>query len=118
MILDSLLKHSHQNSQVIYDTLASVGFRNEEMSRLYGRLSAGQKIKANLAKILVGNFNLLFFDEPNNYLDIIVLQALEKFLENYNGTYILVTHDRTLRDSVKHQVFYMDSLELSSNRNT
>ncbi|MFC5630694.1 MULTISPECIES: ATP-binding cassette domain-containing protein [Streptococcus] len=114
VLLKVLLMESEQPNQVVFDTLASLGFRNEEMKRRYEQLSGGQKVKANLAKILLGNYNVLFLDEPNNYLDIIAMQALENFLKAYDGTFILVTHDKRLRDSVCTREFIVDSLTINS----
>lgn len=51
-LLKTLLQESEQDNQVVFDTLASLGFRNDEMKRTYGHLSGGQKVKSNLAKIL------------------------------------------------------------------
>ena len=117
-LLENLLMESEQANQVVFDTLASLGFRNDEMKRKYGQLSGGQKVKANLAKILLGNYNILLFDEPNNYLDIMSMVALENFLKSYDGTFILVTHDKRLRDSVCKKQFIVDSLEIYSQRDS
>lgn len=113
-LLKTLLRESEQDNQVVFDTLASLGFRNDEMKRTYGHLSGGQKVKANLAKILLGNYNLLLLDEPDNYLDIIATVALENFLKRYDGTFILVTHDKRLRESVCDKQITVDSLEICS----
>ena len=89
-----------------YDTwkaekvLFGLGFTADDMERDPGEFSGGYRIRLNLAKVLVSRPDLLLLDEPNNYLDIVAIRWLEKFLNSWRGELMLVTHDRTFMDSV------------------
>ena len=74
---------------------------NEKMlSQNYNYLSGGEKTKINLAKLLLKNPDILLLDEPTNHLDVESLDFLEEFVKNYNGTILIVSHDRYFLDKV------------------
>jgi ATPase components of ABC transporters with duplicated ATPase domains len=62
--------------------------------------SGGFQVRINLAKILVSQANLLLLDEPNNYLDVVAIRWLVRFLREWNGELMLITHDRRFMDLV------------------
>ena len=66
-------------------------------------LSGGERCKVSLAALICSKCSLLLLDEPTNYLDIYVLEALENMLRSYDGTLILVSHDRAFRDNVTNR---------------
>ncbi len=85
--------------------LARFGFTGEDVFKPVSLLSGGEKTKLSLAKILYRPANLMIFDEPTNHLDIVSIEALEEGLANYNGTLLVVSHDRDFLDKVVNQVF-------------
>ncbi len=70
------------------------------LSQNYNCLSGGEKTKINLAKLLLKNPDILLLDEPTNHLDLESLNFLEEFVKNYNGTILIVSHDRYFLDKV------------------
>jgi ATP-binding cassette subfamily F protein 3 len=73
-------------------------------------LSGGQKSRLQLAKFLATNPEVLVLDEPTNHLDLKTVLALEKFLLDYKGTLILVSHDKNLVDKVAEKKYLLNSL--------
>ena len=80
--------------------LFGLGFTQEDLEKSPLSFSGGYQIRINLAKLLVTEPNLLFLDEPTNYLDILSLRWLKNFLKAFEGEVILITHDRDFMDSV------------------
>lgn len=80
--------------------LMGLGLGEELFDRSPHSLSGGYQVRLNLAKVLVSEPNLLLLDEPTNYLDIISARWLERFLCDWKGELIIITHDRGFMDSV------------------
>ncbi|CND84310.1 ABC-F family ATP-binding cassette domain-containing protein [Yersinia nurmii] len=80
--------------------LASLGFDEAAWSLTAGTLSGGQHTRLLLARALIRQPDLLLLDEPSNHLDLPTLLWLEQFLQNWSGSFVLVSHDRCLLDSV------------------
>ncbi len=76
--------------------LARFGFSGDDVMKDVGGLSGGERSRLSLAKLFRRRPNVLVFDEPTNHLDIYAREALEQFLLGYEGTIIMVTHDRAL----------------------
>lgn len=89
--------------------LMGLGFEKELHQRPMSVLSGGQKSKAQLAKLLLSDSNLLLLDEPTNHLDIKACEWLEKFLLEYKGAYIVISHDRYFLDKVTNTTFEMEN---------
>ena len=94
-------------------TLIGLGFAPEQIYAPIGILSGGQKAKIQLAKMLLGESNLLLLDEPTNHLDIPSVEWLEDFLKNYNGSYIVISHDRYFLDAVTNRTFEIENTRLT-----
>ena len=81
--------------------LAKFGLGPEHVVRAAGSLSPGERTRASLALLGARGVNCLVLDEPTNHLDLPAIEQLESALENYEGTLLLVTHDRTLLDAIR-----------------
>lgn len=84
----------------IKKTLIGLGFEEKDFGRLTDEFSGGWQMRIQLAKILLGDNDLILLDEPTNHLDIDTLTWLEDFLINYKGALIIVSHDRDFINKV------------------
>jgi macrolide transport system ATP-binding/permease protein len=92
----------------IFNILAGLLFRGDEVFKPCAVLSMGERVRVALAKLLVGEYNLLMLDEPNNYLDLPSREKLEEALVSFDGAVILVSHDRYLLDRVPDSIWSID----------
>ena len=84
-------------------------FHNDFLKKEYNSLSGGEKTIVNLATILLKNPSILLLDEPTNHLDIETLEWLEKFLIEYKGTILLISHDRYFLDKVATKTILLEN---------
>jgi ATPase subunit of ABC transporter with duplicated ATPase domains len=81
--------------------LAKFGLKADHVNRPVDELSPGERTRAGLAVLQATGVNLLVLDEPTNHLDLAAIEQLEEALESYDGTLLLVTHDRRMLDTVR-----------------
>ncbi|MGE9807821.1 ABC-F family ATP-binding cassette domain-containing protein [Janibacter sp. G1551] len=81
--------------------LAKFGLRADHVDRPVDGLSPGERTRAGLALLQARGVNVLVLDEPTNHLDLEAIEQLEQALESYDGTLLLVTHDRRMLDTVR-----------------
>lgn len=87
--------------------LARFGFSGDEAQRRADTLSGGERARVALAMMVLGRANLLLLDEPTNHLDIESVEALEEALEDYEGTILLVSHDRAMLEALASRVWVL-----------
>lgn len=80
--------------------LFGLGFKEEDLERNPQEFSGGYQLRLHLAKVLIGEPDCLLLDEPTNYLDIVSIRWFTKFLMEWQGELILISHDREFLDSV------------------
>lgn len=80
--------------------LFGLGFTENDLERPPQEFSGGYQLRLHLAKVLVGEPDCLLLDEPTNYLDIVSIRWFTKFLLDWEGEFILISHDREFLDSV------------------
>ncbi|GAA4267113.1 ABC-F family ATP-binding cassette domain-containing protein [Frondihabitans peucedani] len=81
--------------------LAKFGLKADHVQRAVGELSPGERTRAGLALLQARGVNVLVLDEPTNHLDLAAIEQLETALESYDGTLLLVTHDRRMLEAVR-----------------
>lgn len=84
----------------IVSTLKGLGFSDEDLEKTLDTFSGGWKMRAELAKILVNQPDIILLDEPTNHLDIISISWLESYLQKFEGAVIVISHDRLFLDNV------------------
>lgn len=80
--------------------LCGLGFKVDEFGNPFASFSGGWQMRAELARTLISNPDLLMLDEPSNYLDLPAVEWLQKYLRGYDGTMLLISHDRYLLRSL------------------
>ena len=94
------IEGSHDLDLKINNVLMGLGFKKDEFNKHTSEFSGGWRMRVELAKILLQNPDVLLLDEPTNHLDIISIVWLEKWLSEYKGAVILVSHDKNFLDSI------------------
>ncbi|VEF49444.1 ABC transporter-like protein [Bacillus freudenreichii] len=103
----------YQYESDIRSVLHGFRFFEEDYNTNISTLSGGQKTRLALAKLLLTKPDLLILDEPTNHLDIESMAWLEKYLQNYPGALLLVSHDRYFLDQIVTQVYELSRNEIS-----
>lgn len=108
------LKNGYAYKSEITGVLKGLGFLEEEFAKEISALSGGQKTRVALGKLLLSRPDIILLDEPTNHLDMSSIAWLENFLLNYNGSVIIVAHDRYFLDRVVTKVVELDHTAASS----
>ena len=93
--------------RLVQGHLGRFGFSGDEVQRRAGVLSGGERARVALAMLMLSRHNLLVLDEPTNHLDVESIEALEDAMERYDGTVILVSHDRELLRALTTRVWVL-----------
>jgi ATP-binding cassette subfamily F protein 3 len=88
-------------------------FSGDEVYRPVGTLSGGERGRVALAKLALDGANVLLLDEPTNHLDIAAQEVLQAVLSDFNGTVLLVSHDRYLIDALATQIWHIEAGRLT-----
>lgn len=92
--------------------LHGLGFSNEQLQFPVKSYSGGWRMRLNLAQALMCRSDLLLLDEPTNHLDLDAVIWLEKWLSNYSGTLILISHDRDFLDPLVNKIIHIEQKSL------
>src|SRR5450631_3710397 len=106
-VLDGYNIH-HKTEEV----LQGLGFSNADLQRPYREFSGGWRMRVLLAKMILQKPDLLLLDEPTNHLDLPSIEWLEKYLQHYQGSVVIVSHDKFFLDRMVHKIveLYQQSL--------
>jgi ATP-binding cassette subfamily F protein 3 len=96
----------------VQNLLGAFGFSGDEVFREIGSLSGGERARVALALMTLSRANLLILDEPTNHLDVENIEALEDALDEYEGSVLLVSHDRAFLREVATRVWWFDGTRL------
>lgn len=112
-ILENVSSNSIQNETLIRTVLARLRFFRDDVYKKVDVLSGGERVKVAFAKLFVSDINTLFLDEPTNFLDIEAMEALEGLLRDYEGTILLVSHDRRFITGIADRIFTIEDQKMN-----
>ncbi|MBK8336756.1 MAG: ATP-binding cassette domain-containing protein [Sterolibacteriaceae bacterium] len=95
------------------ELLHGLGFRDAEFAEPVSSFSGGWRVRLNLARALMCRSDLLLLDEPTNHLDLDAIIWLEKWLRDYRGTMLLISHDRDFLDATVGHIAHIDQRQLT-----
>lgn len=107
-VLENVLETSVHSVSDIRLTLARLLFRRDDVFKKISVLSGGERVKASFAKIILSDANVIFLDEPTNYLDISSQEVLEEVLAEYCGTLFFISHDRRFLDKIADKILVIE----------
>ncbi|AOR62679.1 ABC transporter ATP-binding protein [Pectobacterium wasabiae] len=93
--------------------LSGLGFSQPQLQQPVSAFSGGWRMRLNLAQALICRSDLLLLDEPTNHLDLDAVIWLEKWLKNYAGTLVLISHDRDFLDPVVTKILHIEQQSLN-----
>ena len=105
--------NGHRHGSHVRELLAMLGFEKSDFERATETLSGGQKKLVALVQLAVAAPEILLLDEPDNHLDVVGKRQLERFILQYPGSVVLVSHDRYLLDEVASQVAELENGKLT-----
>ncbi|SCG81977.1 putative ABC transporter ATP-binding protein ydiF [Proteiniborus sp. DW1] len=105
-------KNGYGFKSEIKGTLKGLGFSEEQFYMPISHLSGGQKARVMLAKLLLSKPDILLLDEPTNHLDIQAIDWLERYIKEYKGAAIIISHDRYFLDNTVSKIFYLENTQL------
>ena len=117
-VLENVMADADRTESDCRTVLARLNLGADDVFKPVGALSGGERAKAALAKLLLGNANLILLDEPTNHLDVFALEALEALLADYGGTALFVSHDRAFVAAVATRVLKMENGRLLTHEGT
>lgn len=104
--------HGYSAPSKASQLMAGLGFFEHQSERLVSSFSGGWRMRLNLARTLMSRSDLLLLDEPTNHLDLDAILWLEDWLKAYEGTLILISHDRDFLDAITDHILHIENQEL------
>lgn len=108
------LNNGYAYKSEVVGVLKGLGFEEDEFSKKVNTLSGGQKTRVALGKLLLSKPDIIMLDEPTNHLDMNSIAWLEGYLVNYDGSVIIVAHDRYFLDKVVTKIIEVERGEVNT----
>ena len=111
-IIEAFKINSRKDLGKLRSDLALIGFDAESLNKKIKYLSLGERMKIKLLLLIRESYEVLILDEPTNHIDLHVREQLESVLDRYNGTIILVTHDRYMMEKICDKLLVFENKEI------
>jgi len=112
-ILDELQHAANQKTEKeLRSLLGAFLFSNDDVFKKIKVLSGGERSRVALAKMMVSEANFLMLDEPTNHLDVQAVDVLVEALQAYEGSYVVITHDRHFLERIAHKIWYIEDKQV------
>ena len=113
-VLENVMETSVQSEKTMRGILARLLIRREDVFKKVSVLSGGERVKLAFAKLFGSPANLLLLDESTNFLDMPAIEALQQMVEDYEGTVLFVSHDRTFLEECATRILRIEDRKLIS----
>ena len=113
-IVQQLREVAPMSNQAAFVLLSGLMFDREDMDKMVGDLSGGERNRLQIARLMAAKPNLLILDEPTNHMDIQSQEAVEEALEEFQGTLLVVSHDRYFLDKLAERVIEISDRKMVS----
>ncbi len=118
-ILEEMKQCGSKKTEVeLRSVLGCFLFTNDDVFKKIKVLSGGEKSRVALAKTLVSEANFLLLDEPTNHLDMLSVNVLIQALQQYEGTFVTVSHDRHFVRNIANKIWYIENHEIKEYKGT
>ncbi len=107
-VLENVMSTAAVPEHICRAVLMNLYMKENDIFKKVSVLSGGERVKTALAKVLVSDCNFLILDEPTNHMDIYTMEGLEKLLKSYDGTLLIVSHDRKLTENLADIVYRIE----------
>jgi macrolide transport system ATP-binding/permease protein len=104
-VLENVMLTAIVPEHICRAVLMNLYMDSNDVNKKTAVLSGGEKVKTSIAKVLVSDCNFLVLDEPTNHMDIYTMEGLENLLSSYDGTVLVVSHDRKLTSNIADIVY-------------
>src|SRR5699024_1994017 len=112
LIIKYLLKHTDFEESMVRSVLSRIGFSQSEVMKPMNKVSGGEATRISLALLFVKPSNVIVLDEPTNFIDLKMIEALETFINAYRGMVIVTSHDNEFISRVADEVFKIENHKL------
>ena len=114
-LYNTLKKLDNLPDYYINAVFINLGFNYTDLKRQTNTLSGGERIRLSLAMVFLKTTNILFLDEPTTFLDIETKKSLEKMIQDYPGTILLISHDMEFMHNISDYIYRIENKDLILN---
>jgi ATP-binding cassette subfamily F protein 3 len=107
-LAEEVTRHAALSNRELYGLLGRFLFTSDDAEKKVRNLSGGEKARVQMARLMLQGANFLLLDEPTNHLDIQSAEQLEEALEEFEGTLLIVSHDRYFLDNAVNRIFELE----------
>ncbi len=111
-VLDNVMSTAIVPEHICRAVLMNLYMNETDIYKKISVLSGGEKVKVAIAKVLVSDCNLIILDEPTNHMDVYTMEGLEKLLASFDGTLVVISHDRKLTKNLADIIYVVEGGKL------